>query len=78
VAQKVATELEELEAKRQRLKAAYQELVKPSNKDTKTLLAEVERVTRRESQLAAELERVPCPFCRVSLSDARARCYTAI
>jgi seryl-tRNA synthetase len=73
MALKVATELQELQAKRQRMKAAYKKLVKPSNKDTKTLLAEVERVTRRESQLAAELEKAPCPFCRVSLADARAR-----
>jgi predicted nucleic acid-binding Zn-ribbon protein len=74
VAQKVATELQDLEAKRQRLEAAYKKLAKPTNKEKKTLLAEVERVTRREAQLAAELEKSPCAYCRVSLSDARARC----
>jgi hypothetical protein len=78
VAQKVAAELLSLQAKRQRLKASFKELAKPTNKEKKKLLAEVALVTGRESQLAAELEKGPCPYCRVSLSDARARCYIAL
>jgi hypothetical protein len=52
VAQKVATELQDVEAGRQRLKAAYRRLAKPTNKEKRTLLAEVKRVIRREAQLA--------------------------
>ena len=62
MAQKVSTKLQDLEAKRQRLKAAYKKLAKPTNKEKKMLLAEGERVTRREAQLASELETSPCPL----------------